>query len=36
MASQFPEDNAALIERARRIILQPKDEWPRIAARWPG
>ncbi len=32
MASQFPEDNAALIERARRIILQPKDEWPRIEA----
>lgn len=31
MASQFPQENAAsLIERARRLILQPKDEWPRI------
>ncbi|WEK44188.1 MAG: Yip1 family protein [Candidatus Sphingomonas colombiensis] len=33
MTSQLPQDRASsLIERARRIILQPKEEWPAIDA----
>ncbi|MBV8237402.1 MAG: YIP1 family protein [Sphingomonas sp.] len=33
MASQFPEGRTtSLVERAKNLILQPKDEWPRIDA----
>lgn len=33
MASQFPDGRTtSLVERAKNLILQPKDEWPRIDA----